>query len=91
MIESYGELARSSESILQAKEFFEIRIPKDMFSYKTKEVFIYALDSNTIGILSTASEFWYKSRYGMGKWNWKIVGIFYYWCSPIRLRVFIRI
>jgi hypothetical protein len=67
MAETYGELVRSSESMLKAKEFFEIRIPKELFEYSKPEVFIYALDSNTIGISPTESEFWDKKSLWKGE------------------------
>ena len=67
MTESYGELARSSESMLKAKEFFEIRISKKLFEYSKHGVIIYALDSNTIGISPTASEFWDKKSLWKGE------------------------
>ncbi len=58
MTGSYGELAQSSESISKAKELFEIRIPKALVAFGAREIFIYALDSRTLGISATASEFW---------------------------------
>jgi hypothetical protein len=60
MTGSYGELAKSSESISKAKELFEIRIPKEFVfvAFGAHEIFIYALDSRTLGISATASEFW---------------------------------
>jgi hypothetical protein len=58
MTGSYGELAKSSESISKAKELFEIRIPKEFVAFGAREIFIYALDSRTLGISATASEFW---------------------------------
>jgi hypothetical protein len=51
----------------QILKFFEIRIPKELFESVTHEVFIYALDSHTLGISPTASEFWDKKSLWKGK------------------------
>jgi len=90
MTGSYGELARSSESILKAKEFFEIRIPKELFEYVTHEVFIYALDSNTIGVSPTASEFWDKKSLWKGEAELEDCGDYLLLVLPYQIACFYK-